>query len=124
MRKLILSSLAVLTVFLFCITVALNAGPTKQEIYRAWWAETEKCSGLVSPAAQFEDVEFFVVEPDDSSGFYVLAQGPFVGWSDIWNDNVYLDRRHAMDRGVVKHEMLHQLIGKPGHGPMFDLCAD
>lgn len=39
---------------------------------------------------------------------------------DIWaywggNHTIYVAERHVLDEQVVRHEMLHELIGHPGH---------
>ena len=56
-------------------------------VYREWWAKTQACSGLTG---DFDRIR----------------------WSD---HHIFLASEWSMDEMVVRHEMLHDLIGRPGH---------
>jgi hypothetical protein len=82
---------------------------TPPAIYARWWAMTEACSGRTG---DFAAVRWFrvpgasVVKSDGShvGGFY-QSRGDFI---------VVSDDLSAYDAGV-RHEMLHALLGVPGH---------
>jgi hypothetical protein len=76
-------------------------------IYREWWAKTEACSGRTG---NFDRIRWSVVE-----GFsFPCASGQCAGhWTT--NHHIFLADDWSMDEMVVRHEMLHDLLGKPGH---------
>jgi hypothetical protein len=76
-------------------------------IYREWWAKTQACSGLTG---NFERVRWSVVEGPS----FPCSSGECAGH---WNSNhqIFLAGDWMMDEMVVRHEMLHDLIGRPGH---------
>jgi hypothetical protein len=72
-----------------------------------WWARTEQCSGRVKPMAR---VEFYSV-PGHS---FDCPSGKCVGhWED--NHRIYIAEDWLGHEMVVRHEMLHELIGHTGH---------
>jgi hypothetical protein len=77
------------------------------DVYRAWWAKTEACSGL---SGDYERVRWEVV-PGPS---FPCSSGACAGhWQSdhtIWIAGDYLENEM-----VVRHEMLHELIGRSGH---------
>ncbi|HET8623274.1 MAG TPA: hypothetical protein VFM14_06905 [Gemmatimonadales bacterium] len=75
--------------------------------YRAWFAETEACSGR---AGNFDRLVFHVVEGES----FECPSGRCVG---RWNDNhhIYIASAYVNNELVVRHEMLHDLLGRPGH---------
>ena len=75
--------------------------------YRAWFAETEACSGRTG---DFERLVFHVVEGES----FECPSGRCVG---RWNDNhhIYIASAYVNNELVVRHEMLHDLLGRPGH---------
>jgi hypothetical protein len=76
-------------------------------IYREWWAKTEACSGL---KGHFDRVTWSVLEGRS----FRCSSGQCAGhWSK--GHHIYLAGDWVMDEMVVRHEMLHDLIGMPGH---------
>lgn len=77
------------------------------ERYAPWWEETRVCSGL---SGRFESIRWFVV-PGRSfecpTGLCVARWEP--------GHRIYLAEQWADHEMVVRHEMLHDLIGKSGH---------
>ena len=76
-------------------------------VYRTWFEATEVCSGL---QADFERLRFYRVPGDE----FACPSGTCVA---RWNDNheIFLAEAHVTTELVVRHEMLHDLIGQPGH---------
>jgi hypothetical protein len=86
-------------------------------VYREWWAKTEACSGLTG---DFDRVNWVVVEGPS----FPCSSGQCAGhWSSLGHQ-IFLAREWASDEMVVRHEMLHDLIGRPGHPnpPFGDGC--
>lgn len=76
-------------------------------VYREWWAKTEACSGL---KGNFDRLTWSVIEGPSFS----CSSGQCAGhWSK--DHHIYLAGDWAMDEMVVRHEMLHDLIGLSGH---------
>jgi len=75
--------------------------------YRAWFAATEACSGRTG---DFDRIVWHLV---DGEGFE-CPSGRCVG---RWNDNhhIYIASAYLNSELVVRHEMLHDLLGRPGH---------
>jgi len=77
------------------------------DVYRTWWAKTEACSGLTG---DFDRVQWEVV-PGAS---FTCSSGHCAGhWESdhrIWIAGEYLNNEM-----VVRHEMLHDLLGHSGH---------
>jgi hypothetical protein len=75
--------------------------------YRAWFQSTESCSGL---GGDFGRLEFFRVPGDEfpcPSGMCVAR------WTD--DHHIYVAEPFVENEMVVRHEMLHDLIGHAGH---------
>ena len=85
-------------------------------IYREWFAKTEACSGRTG---NFERISWSVIE-----GYsFPCSSGECAGhWRT--NHHIFLAGAWAMDEMVVRHEMLHDIIGRPGHPdpPFGDGC--
>jgi hypothetical protein len=85
-------------------------GATKLDtppIYRDWWAKTEACSGLT---ANFDQIDFETVPGAD----FECPTGTCVGrWEP--GHHIYLAVDWSHNEMVVRHEMLHELIGRAGH---------
>ena len=84
---------------------------TPPEQFKMWWALTESCSGLTG---RFEDVTWYVVPGAasfDAGG--VLAVGAY----DPTARRITLASLSVTDPHVVRHEMLHALLGKTGGHP-------
>jgi hypothetical protein len=76
-------------------------------VYREWWARTEACSGL---SGDFDRVQWSVVA---GHGF-PCASGSCAGhWEP--GHRIYLAEDWTMNEMVVRHEMLHDLLGRAGH---------
>ena len=84
--------------------------------YRVWWDKTEVCSGLVGDF----DAITWQVTPD--SHFYVAGQWVIGAWSIFLTPSIYLAAPYQNHEMIVRHEMLHDLIGRPGHPPLFEQC--
>lgn len=101
-------------------------------IYKEWWADVERCSGL---KGDFAKVHWFAT-PDVSilygdigatgvwswpNSIYVAAQIADTTWQIVTNpiNGTPTDYR----RFVVQHEMLHDLTQSGGHGNLFDRCS-
>lgn len=97
--------------------------------FRRWWREIEDCSGLTG---DFDKVRWFhmpsyLIPCESKTG---LCDGLWVGPHDIYlPDDVIM--RLDFQRGlqgynyaeiIVKHEMLHYLVGFPGHPDVFRRC--
>jgi hypothetical protein len=75
--------------------------------YRAWFASTEACSGLVG---DYERLRFYRV-PGSEFG---CPSGTCVArWTD--DHRIFVAEAFLDDEMVLRHEMLHDLIGQPGH---------
>jgi hypothetical protein len=88
--------------------------------YAAWFARTERCSGLLG---SFETIEWYVV-PNVAT--FPTSAGPKVG---MWEKSGSVARiivagDYAGHEMVVRHEMLHHLLDREGHPPEFftDRC--
>lgn len=77
------------------------------DLYRTWWARTEDCSGL---QRDFADIHFYVVPGTE----FDCPSGKCVGRWEPGN-HIYIAESHSQDEMVVRHEMLHALIGEAGH---------
>ncbi len=85
--------------------------------YRAWWAKTEACSGLVG---NFDTITWRVT-PDDH--FYIAGRWVIGAWRTLLDHpTIYLAAKYQNSEMIVRHEMLHDLIGVPGHPPLFEQC--
>ena len=75
--------------------------------YRAWFAATEACSGR---SGNFDRIVWHVVDGES----FECPSGRCVG---RWNDNhhIYIASAYRVNELVVRHEMLHDLLGRPGH---------
>jgi hypothetical protein len=76
-------------------------------VYQEWWAKTEACSGRTG---NFNRVSWSMIE-----GYsFPCSSGECAGhWRT--NHHIFLAGDWVMDEMVVRHEMLHDLIGHPGH---------
>lgn len=97
-------------------------------VYDQWWAEVAKCVGLAPDLAKeaFARLKWFRVEGD---GFTLNGEGPFLGLSDIFNDQNFIVALYATHEGLIKHEMLHYAmwhLGKLSYShpsPPYETCA-
>lgn len=76
-------------------------------VYREWWTKNQACSGL---QGDFDRLRFSVV-PGRS---FSCSSGQCAGhWRK--DHHIFLAADWVMDEMVVRHEMLHDMIGLPGH---------
>ncbi len=76
-------------------------------IYREWWAKTQACSGLTG---DFDRIRWSIIEGPS----FPCSSGQCAGhWRT--DHHIFLAGDWAMDEMVVRHEMLHDMIGRPGH---------
>jgi len=86
--------------------------------YQVLWASVEACSGLRGEFARFH---------------WLLVPGRVIRFGNenlngVWKSphSIYLTETAAVDSAggyfTVRHEMLHDLIGHPGHPPVFATC--
>lgn len=90
-------------------------------VYRAWYAHMLACSGVVHPAAPFDSLHFLSVTDtafaaEGQVRRYIAYTYPGDRTIVVIRDSLYAER-------VVSHELLHAILGKPGHGPMFQMCG-
>lgn len=83
--------------------------------YRLWWAKTEVCSGLLG---RFERIDWYVVP-----GAHVIptVDGPKIG---LWERRgrrarITLAGDYSRSELVVRHEILHALMGNGSHPPEY-----
>src|SRR5260221_14753061 len=76
-------------------------------VYREWWAKTQACSGR---KADFNRIRWALV-PGNS---FPCKSGQCVGhWES--NGEIWIASDWKDNEMVVRHEILHALIGEPGH---------
>ena len=81
--------------------------------YADWWDDAKRCSGL---DGEFERLRWFVV-PGTVSFNYQGGRYDGVWWSDYhW---IALSEARLQDSMVVRHEMLHDLVGRGDHPSEF-----
>jgi len=73
--------------------------------YREWFAKTQACSGLTG---NFDRIKWYIVDGQD----FDCPSGKCVG---RWNDDhtIFVARAYSENEMVVRHEILHDLIGHP-----------
>lgn len=83
--------------------------------YLAWWDRTSQCSELSGNMAK---VEWYVV-PNVAT--FSTAEGEKVGIRVKTGDRIQivLAGQYQMHEMVVRHEMLHALLGTPGHPDVY-----
>jgi len=80
---------------------------TVPAVFREWWAKTETCSGVTG---DLERVRWSVVPGRD----FECPTGRCVGrWEP--GHHIYLAEGWSNHEMVVRHEMLHDLLGRSGH---------
>ncbi len=96
--------------------------------YRAWWSDVEGCARLTGDLGR---VDWYVVPADPTAGGFYCEDGPDHVCAGEWAEphSIYLagpspayPTGYASDEWTVKHEMLHDLVGRPGHPQEFDYC--
>jgi hypothetical protein len=89
-------------------------------LYQEWQLKTESCSGLTG---DFSTVKFYVVPGVET---FPTKDGAKVGeWtSDGVTNRIVIAGNYQNVEMVVRHELLHALLGKAGHPPEYfvDRC--
>ncbi|HYK81603.1 MAG TPA: hypothetical protein VEU55_00540 [Gemmatimonadales bacterium] len=103
-----------------CLDSFAPAGATEfspPAVYRTWWAEIAACAGL---SGDFAAIDWYqVVGTSYSCPAY---EGSCSGW---WQPphTIYLAAAWVNDRQLVEHEMLHDLLQRGDHPPVFQACG-
>jgi hypothetical protein len=87
--------------------------------YVEWWRETERCAGVY---AELKRVSWFVV-PNRTSFPYRGGQYDGYWWNGVhW---ILLAGDKVQNAMIVRHEMLHDLLGKGNHPARYfqERCA-
>ncbi|HYU91368.1 MAG TPA: hypothetical protein VE966_13030 [Gemmatimonadales bacterium] len=103
-----------------CLDAFAPAGAmpfTPHAVYRTWWTEIERCAGLWG---DFDRVEWYAVP--GSSYSCPAYEGRCDGW---WRSphTIYMAQGQLYDRQVAEHEMLHDLLQRGDHPPVFQACG-
>lgn len=102
------SCLAVLLACSGCRYAPEGAAPLEvSAAYRQWWGEVEQCAGRSAP---IERVRFWVIKGDQ----FPCPNGPCAGHWRSPHD-VYIAETWVHNAILVKHEMLHDLLGTGAH---------
>ena len=76
-------------------------------VYRQWWAELEKCA---QKKASIDRVRFWVIKGEK----FPCPNGPCAGHWRSPHD-VYIAETWIYNASLVKHEMLHDVLGTGDH---------
>ena len=88
-------------------------------VYEQWHSEAQACSGLTG---DFVRITWRMVR---GGRWYSDVAGREIGGQWVGPNTIYIAEDLVLDRTVVVHEMLHELIQTPGHGhpqPPFGRC--
>jgi hypothetical protein len=99
-------------------------------VYKQWWRDVQRCSGLYSTDSVFTTLDFYVI---NSPAFTISGDpgdGTYAGWTNPWVGEIYVVFGAMLNKRVVQHEMIHELLyqnGKnSGHSSAstkyYDLC--
>ena len=111
------------------ITLAAPAAPelpTGAEVlvplatYAEWWQATENCAGRHSDMSR---ISWFTI-PNHTSFLYGNSRYDGYWWDGVhW---ILLAGERVNDGMIVRHEMLHELLGRGDHPPEYfqGRCAD
>ena len=86
--------------------------------YRVAWLEVENCSGL---RGDFTRVKWFAIPGPFFRCAEGNCQGMWVSPHDIYLSD-FARSDSAGDYFTVRHEILHDLLGRGGHPPVFRTC--
>jgi hypothetical protein len=109
-----------LVLLLGCLDAFAPAGGVEfspPAAYRAWWTEIEACAGIT---ADYAAIEWYEVR--GASYACPAYEGRCAGW---WQPphTIYLAEDWLNDRVLVEHEMLHDLLQRGDHPPVFQQCG-
>ncbi len=85
------------------------------DAYRIWWEEVEACTGT---AADLEQVTWWKIDQ-----FWHRDSDR---WAGFWKKphDIYIVEAYELSRGVVKHEMVHNVLQTTDHeSPLFCQCS-
>ena len=90
---------------------------TPPESFDGWWANMETCSHLT---ADYGRVSWYYIP---GGGFDCPTEGG--NCDGMWQPphTIYLAHERMNDSVLVEHEMLHDLIQRGDHPPVFDFCG-
>ncbi len=90
---------------------------TPPAVYRDWWVEIEACAQLTG---DFDQIDWYEV-PGDRYACPAYTNG-CAGW---WQPphTIYMAETRLSDRRLVEHEMLHDLLQRSDHPPVFKACG-
>lgn len=102
-----------------CLDTFAPAGAVEwspPQVYRTWWAEIENCAGIW---ADFDRVDWYQVP--GSSYPCPAYEGRCEGW---WQPphTIYMAQDQTSNRVLAEHEMLHELLQRGDHPPVFAAC--
>jgi hypothetical protein len=94
---------------------------TPEDVYREWWSQIERCSGLTR---RFEAVSWYVVPGEDP----FMAPGvdqPVIGYWTLGGNRIVLLEWVPNRSALVRHEVLHALLQRPDHPSKYfvDRCG-
>lgn len=89
--------------------------------YRTWWNEISACSGL---EGDVDAVRFFRVTAPLYLAETQFPCGEGLRCNGLWEapHDISIAPAYLSNRQLVEHEMLHDLLGAPGHPPVFEEC--
>lgn len=90
--------------------------------YRSWWADISACSRRTG---RFERLRFYsVVSPITPDGTRFPCGGGLM-CNGLWEapHDITVAPTYMNSERLVKHEMLHDLLGRSGHPPVFEACG-
>ncbi|HJS43742.1 MAG TPA: hypothetical protein VJ755_09740 [Gemmatimonadales bacterium] len=88
-------------------------------IYKELWREVEGCSGLSRSMAW---VNWFLVPEHPFPCGTRFCAGLWVSPHNIYLSDVAAHDQYGDNYLTVRHEILHELVRKPGHPPVFSQC--
>ena len=89
--------------------------------YSSLWTEVEGCSALTGTMSR---VRWYVVPGTTTfECAYGACRGLWVAPHDIYLSDVAAHDFFGDNFFTVKHEILHDLVGHPGHPPVFQQCG-
>jgi hypothetical protein len=109
-------------------TAPRGAVLTPPTVFAQWWLEVEQCSGVTGDQSR---ISWYVVPCETGeAGFKcdVTPEGLCAGeWRapheiQLAGPNRFFQVGYVDDEWTVKHEMLHDLLGRADHPKAFDDC--
>lgn len=86
---------------------------TPLSTYASWWSDVERCAGLSADLAR---VRWFVVPHADSFNYRGTYYDGY-WWSQVhW---ITLADAKVQNAAIVRHEMLHDLLGRGDHPAVY-----